>query len=326
VTTPASPAGLAVGTDAGVRTTVAVYRADGSLDFTITPFGDTYAGGARVARADVTGDGVPDIVVGSGGQMQTRVRIWNGATRQMIFDTVPFADFSGGVVVTAGDINKDGYADVAVGPDTGGGPRLQVWSGKTLAKLMPDFYGLPYPDFRGGLRLALGDVNKDGFSDLVVAPGEGGGPRITLYNGSTLGGGKNPSVIVNDFFVFDDTLRSGLSLAAGDVDGDGYADVVAGAGVGGGPRVRVVSGYALAQGSGVYSTADFMAQNQNDRSGVRVAVRNYDGDGRNDLVVGSGAGSEVRTFTGSGVLSSATPTPVSLYDAFPGVAGGVYVG
>jgi hypothetical protein len=171
-------------------------------------------------------------------------------------------------------------------------------------------------------------VNKDGFGDLVVAPGVGGGPRITLYNGSTLGAGKNPSLIANDFFIFDDSLRSGLSLAVGDVDGDGYADIVAGAGVGGGPRVRVVSGYALATGRGVYSLADFLAEDQNDRNGVRVAVRNFDGDAKADIVVGAGAGtgSEVRTFTGTSLLSSGTPNPVAMYDAFPGVLGGVYVG
>src|SRR5207244_3136847 len=72
--TTGKPVGLAVGSDAGVRATVAVYRTDGSLDFTIAPFGDDYAGGARVARADVTGDGTPDVVVGSGGGVRARGR------------------------------------------------------------------------------------------------------------------------------------------------------------------------------------------------------------------------------------------------------------
>ena len=319
--------GMVVGSETGVRATVAVYRTDGSLEFTIAPFGDNYAGGARVARADVTGDGTADIIVGSGGDIQARVRIWDGVSRQLIFDTTPFEDFTGGVVVTAADINGDGAADVAIGPDIGGGPRLQIWSGKTLTKLMPDFFGLPYPDFRGGLRLAAGDINKDGHADLVVAPGDGGGPRITLYDGNTLGPGKKPTTLVNDFFIFDSTLRTGFSLAVGDVDGDGKADLVAGVGRGGGPRVRVVSGAEISAGRTAEALADFMAGAADDRNGVRVAVRNYDGDAKADLVIGSGGLSTVKTFAARSIASAGTwPAAAQTFEAFPGIAGGVFVG
>jgi hypothetical protein len=324
--TTGKPVGLAVGSDAGVQTTVAVYRTDGSLDFTLTPFGDGYTGGARVARADVTGDGIPDVIVGSGGGIQARVRIWDGATHQLIFDSTPFEDFSGGVVVAAGDINGDGTADVAIAPDAGGGPRLQLLYGRTFTKMTPDFFGLPYPDFRGGLRLAVGDVNHDGFADVIVAPGEGGGPRITLYDGRTIGPGKNPAPLVNDFFIFDASLRTGFSLAAGDVNGDGYADIIAGVGQGGSPRVRVISGADLAAGRGTNSVTDFTAGANSDLSGVRVSVRDYDGDGQADVVVGSGAGSFVRTYTGRSLVGNPNPIPAESFEVFPGVPGGAYVG
>lgn len=321
-----TPAALAVGSDAGVQTTVTAYRSDGTIDFTITPFGDTYTGGARVARADVTGDGNPDVVVGSGGGIQARVRIWDGATRQLIFDAAPFEDFSGGLVIAAGDLNKDGRADVVIGPDFGGGPRLQAIDGKTLTKLRPDFFGLPYPEFRGGLRLTVGDVNRDGYQDVVVAPGFGGGPRITLYDGKTLGPGKNPATLVNDFFVFDAGLRTGFTLAAGDVDGDGYADIVAGVGAGGPPRVRVVSGADLAAGRGVRSVTEFDAGASTDWSGVRVSVRKYDADGQADVVVGSGAGTFVRTYRGLTLPGNGNPVAAEVFESFPGIPGGVYGG
>jgi hypothetical protein len=321
-----SPVGLVVGSDAGVRATVAAYRTDGTLEFTVVPFGDDYSGGARVARADVTGDGVPDVIVGSGGNIQARVRIWNGRTQQLIFDTTPFESFTGGVVLAAADINGDGAADVAIGPDVGGGPRLQIWSGKTLTKLMPDFFGLPYPDFRGGLRLSAGDVNRDGHADLMVAPGEGGGPRVTLYDGTTLAPGRRPATLVNDFFVFDEGLRTGFSLASGDVNGDGYADIVAGVGRGGAPRVRVISGADLAAGRNPAAIADFVAGSDADLSGVRVGVRNYDGDAKADVVAGYGAGTFVQTFTGRSLTSGSRPIPVGVFEVFPGIPGGVYVG
>jgi hypothetical protein len=319
--TASDPAALAAATDAGVTTQVTVYRSDGNEDFGITPFGPDYTGGARVIRADVTGDGTPDVIVATAGGVQARVRIWDGATRQLIFDDTPFGDFTGGLVVAAGDINGDGVADLAIGPDVGGGPRIQLWSGGDFKPLMPDFYGLPYPDFRGGLRLAIGDFNRDGFADLVVAPGEGGGPRLTVYDGKSMLGGK-PQLLVNDFYAFDGSLRTGLELSAGDVDGDGYADIVVGTGVGGGPRVRVISGADLAAGN-VRVEADFFAGDPADRGGARVGVVNWDHDKQADIVTGSGAGPRVAVYTGAG-LDTTTPKPAVEFDAF--ASGGVYVG
>ena len=185
---------------------------------------------------------------------------------------------------------------------------------------------MPYPDFRGGLRLAVADINRDGFADVVVAPGEGGGPRITVFDGASFVKGR-PRAMVNDFFVFDSSLRTGLYLAAGDIDGDGYADIVVGSGEGGGPRVRVIGGSSIAAGSPV-ATADFFAGNATDRGGVRVAAVSYDNDNKADLLVGAGPGSgaAASTYSGFAIGSSSAPAPAQWFDTFPGQMSGVFVG
>jgi hypothetical protein len=325
-TGPSTPAAVAVATDntPGAATTVAVFRSDGSPDFTITPFGDNYTNGARVARGDINGDGVPDIIVGSGGGIQARIRIWDGATRQMIFDTTPFDNFYGAVEVATGDFDRDGRADLVLAPGEGGGPRIQVWAGGSLTKMMPDFFGLPYPDFRGGIRVAAGDIDRDGVADLVVAPGGGGGPRLTVYNGATLPGGQ-PKTLVNDFFVFDESFRAGVFLAVGDVNGDGYADVVAGAGAGGAPRVRVLSGAALAAGRADVDLADFFAADPNQRAGARVSVTRLDSDARADLSVGT-AWAGVSEFYGADIQLDPDPTAARVFSAFGNFGDAVFVG
>jgi hypothetical protein len=316
--------GLIVGSDAGPVTTIVVYRPDGSVDFTLTPFGNNYTGGARVVHADVTGDGAKDYIIGSGGNLQARFRIWDGVSRKLILDSTPFEDFQGGLVLAAGDVNGDRIADLIIGPDVAGGPRIKILAGGSFGNVIPDFFGLPYPDFRGGLRLASADINRDGFADVVVAPGEGGGPRVTVYDGASVAGG-NPKLMVNDFFVFDSNLRSGLYLTAGDIDGDGFADVVAGSGEGGGPRVRVIGGASIASGSPV-ATADFFAGNTNDRGGVRVAAVSYDNDARADLLVGDGDGGAAAMYSGFAISSSSAPAPAQWFDTFPGATSGVFVG
>ena len=79
-----------------------------------------------------------------------------------------------------------------------------------------------------------------------------------------------------------------------DKDGDGYADVLYSTGNTGGPRVRVVSGYTLITNPGadvatLPAMADFFAWDSNDRSGLRLAARDLNGDGKAELIVASGA-------------------------------------
>src|SRR5207245_3358700 len=119
--------------------------------------------------------------------------------------------------------------------------RVLGYSGKD-GSLLANFYGIDDPDFRGGARPAVGDLNGDGRQDLVVAAGFGGGPRVAFYDGTTVTSKAGPAKLINDIFVFEDTLRNGVFVAAGDLNGDGFADLIVGGGPGGGPRVPALDG------------------------------------------------------------------------------------
>src|SRR5207244_13194712 len=91
------------------------------------------------------------------------------------------------------------------------------------------------PNFRGGARVATGDVTGDGVEDVVTVPGPGGGPVVRIWDGVT-------GAMVREFNAYDPAFRGGVTLALGDLTGDGRPDVVTGAGAGGGPHVRVFDG------------------------------------------------------------------------------------
>jgi len=91
------------------------------------------------------------------------------------------------------------------------------------------------PAFTGGVDVAVGDVNADGFADIVTGAGAGGGPNVRVFDGKT--GDERASIL-----AFGNGFTGGVSVAVGDVDGDGFADIVAAAGPGGGPNVRVFGG------------------------------------------------------------------------------------
>jgi hypothetical protein len=303
---------------------VTLYNPDATRRFVLDPFGD-FTGGVRTVAADFTGDGVADLVVGTGPGTATLVRVLDGQTQEELFAVAPFeATFTGGVYVAAGDLTGDGKADLVITPDEGGGPRVRAFDGDGFAQLA-DFFGIDDPNFRGGARAAVGDVNNDRAGDLVVAAGFQGGPRVAGFDGRSLGG--RPVRVFGDFFAFEQGLRNGVFVAVGDLDADGFAEVIAGGGPGGGPRVTAFSGKALL-GNAYTVATNFFGGDPGGRGGARVAVKDLDGDARADLVVGAGedAGSRVTAYPGKSLGPAGGAAGGPDFDAYPGFAGGVFVG
>ena len=298
----------------------------------------------RTTTADVDGDGVKDLVgvAGPGGYFKGTVISGADQKTVLVPPFFPFAgseDFGGGGFVAASDLDGDGRAELVVTPDDGGGPRVAVFSlGRDgMLRVRADFFGIDDPNYRGGARVSLGDVTRDGTADLAVAAGFLGGPRVALFDGKSLTGG-GPTRVVNDFFAFpgDDavTLRNGVFVALGDVDGDGAADFVFGGGPGGAPRVFAVSGgkvlklgVAAAQASPLANF--FVGGDAGDRGGVHVSASDVDGDGRADVLVGSGAGarSRARVYAGAQFAGPGEPAAYQDLDPYNAVLpAGVYVG
>ena len=315
---------VAVGDAAGSVAQLAS-PASGSTALTSDVFGPGFAGGVRVASADVTGDRVQDLVAGAGPGGGPRVRVFDGATGQAVRDFFAFeATFTGGVFVAAGDLDGDGMADVVVSPDVGGGPRVIVFSGRD-GSVLADFFGIDDPNFRGGARVAVGDVNGDGVTDIVVAAGTGGGPRVAVWDGRSFAPGGTPTRLFNDFFAFEPSLRDGAYVTAADFDGDGLAEVVAGGGPGGAPRVVVFAGDLLPADPNAAVVASFFAGDPAARDGVPVAARDVDGDGQVELLAAAGPGNPptVTAFR----LANGGGTPVTSFDVLdPSATGGVFVG
>jgi hypothetical protein len=316
---------LAAGAGPGGSADVTLYPPRGAAPVTLRPFAPAPPGGVRVAVADFNGDGTEDVVAGTGPGVAARVRILDGATGAELFALDAFEpSFLGGVYVAAGDLSGDGHPDLVVTPDEGGGPRVRVFSGRDYS-LVADFFAIDDPNFRGGARAGVGDLNGDGVGDLLVSAGFGGGPRVAGYDGRSVGG--SPVKLFADFFAFEDTLRNGVYLAVGDVTGDGFAELVVGGGPGGGPRVSAFDGRTLAGGGGAARTIDFFAGGVANRGGVRVALKNLDDDAHADLIAGagSGAGSRVTAYAGKG-LAAGTQDVLTDGEAFPGGGDGVFVG
>lgn len=174
------------------------------------------------------------------------------------------------------------------------------------------------PAFTGGVRVTAGDVNDDGYPDLIAAPGPGGGPRVHVLDGKT--GDQIPGPL-GSFWAFEASFTGGVEVAAADVDGDGVQDVIAAAGAGGGPRVRVFSG---ATGAALY---DFYAFEPDFTGGATVAAADFDGDGMAELVIGAGPGGGPRVRVFDPLTGDPGSGPLANFFAFDTpFTGGVSVG
>jgi hypothetical protein len=123
----------------------------------------------------------------------------------------------------------------AVGAGAGGLPQVNVYDPNGSGSY--SFLAFD-PRFSGGVSVAIGDVNGDGIADIIVGAGPGGGPIVAGYSGAN-------GALLGAFYAFDPGFRGGVSVAVGDVNGDGVPDIIVGAGPGGVPVVAVYSGADL---------------------------------------------------------------------------------
>jgi predicted outer membrane protein len=204
-----------------------------------------------------------------------------------------------------------------VGSAAGGAPTVRVFNAATravVADLSPFGGG-----FRGGVHVAVGDVNGDGVADVITAAGPGGGPHVKVYDGQSLLAG-NPSLVagpLGDFFAYDPRFGGGVSVAAADLDGDNVADIITAAGAGGGPHVQAFSGR---DGRRITS---FYAYDPRFTGGVNVTAGRVTGDLMQIVTgAGPGGGPHVKVFN----LSAGAANPAREFFAYAdGFTGGVFV-
>jgi thermitase len=255
-------------------------RVDAGAALAITRAYGLFSGGTRIALGDLTGDTGTEIVTGAGPGGGPHVRVLNASYADRGGFFAYDKGFSGGVDVAAGNLDGSGPAEIVTAPGAGGGPHVRTFtaSGAPISGFMA------YPGFFGGVSVTTGDIDGDGTAEIITGPGPGGGPHVKIFraDGTQIGGG---------FMAYAQSFHGGVDVAATDLDGDGKAEIITGAGAGGGPHVRIFR----ADGTPV---GGFMAYAQSFTGGVRVgayANRIVTGPGR-------GGGPHVRLFNANGGL------------------------
>ena len=291
------------------------------------------SGWSVAGAGDVNGDGYDDILIGAymnndGGADSGQTYLILGKATGWAMDTdlsnsdasfrgEDTEDNSGEAVAGAGDVNGDGYDDILIGAkgDSEGGTesgQTYLILGKTSGWAMDTDLSASDASFRGedendnsGCSVAgAGDVNGDGYDDILIGAqldddGGSNAGQTYLILGKDSGWAMDADLSISDASFWGESSYhlSGESVAgAGDVNGDGYDDILIGAsgcsdgGHAAGQTYLILgkaSGWAMDTDLSV-SDASFWGEDREDDSGVSVAgAEDVNGDGYDDILIGA---------------------------------------
>jgi len=179
----------------------------------------------------------------------------------------PYAKTYKGQINLAAKINQGYFSELVTGPMSGG-PQVRIF--QATGKLLGNFFAYD-KNSRGGVNVALGDVDNDSKDEIVTGPGAGQEPVVKIFSTS--------GVLKRSFLAYDKKFKGGVSVAIGDVNGDGQNEIVTAPGVGGGPQIKIFN----SRGEVISS---FFAFDKNYHGGIRITLSDINTDGQVEILTG----------------------------------------
>ena len=260
----------------------------------LTVAGDASFGTTVAGAGDVNGDGLADVIIGDGAGNAYVFQGNNSGLNASPATTISgLGAFGGGLSVAgAGDVNNDGFSDVLVNSVTTLGVNIYYGSSTGINLSSPISLPSPGSPYFGASVASVGDVNGDGFADVIVGDANG---DAYLYISSNAVFTTTPTAHLTGGTHF------GWSVAsAGDVNGDGYSDVIVGDGHG--------NAYVYLGSNSTFSTTAATTLTGAASFGNSVAsAGDVNGDGFADVIVGAQDGNAyVYNGSSSGIASVAS--------------------
>ena len=257
-----------------------------TVTVSVTIGADTQTFTNNIDMKVVVGDVMADpLLVGSvGGGADSVVTIINPMTNRQEHSFIAYSGYLGGVETAVADVTGDGNPDIVTAPAGSGAPsHITVRDGVTQG-VVASFYS--FPGFLGKITIGAGDVDDDGFADIVVGVAENGPSNIAIFSGAGIAQGKQ--IVMDSFYAFDPQYQGGVTLADGDLDGNGDKELVVASAFGTTPNVTTWQFKSHDEGFKLISS--YFAFDRAYMGGVSVACLDENHDGREDVVTGSKEG------------------------------------
>ena len=219
-------------------------------------------GGAMVVIDDFDADQALDVAYAINGDLV--LRYGSGFSKTIR----PFgSSYKGEMSLAIGNTDRDIGFELAIGRPGTDEVLLVEQDGAEIAR-----WHAYVPAFKGGVNVAIGDLDGDGLREVITGAGPSGGPHIRIFR-------TDGSLWSSGFFAFDTRERGGVFVSVGDVNGDGKDEIIAGSGVNTIPRVRIFD----AKGS---LLREFTLSQEVSTKGVRVSLSDINDDGVLEILAG----------------------------------------
>lgn len=224
------------------------------------PYWVKYNSGVNIATGDFNNDGESETVTGTGTGQVSEVRVFGENDNLNSRFYAYHKGFTGGVDVAAGDMEGDGIDEMITAPQAGESPLVRIFT--VQGNLLGEFYAYD-KGFKGGIRIASGDINGDGKDEIITAPNAGGGPWVRVFN---VFGNK-----LHEFSAYNPSFRGGVDVAVADTEGDISKEILAGPGKGGGPWLCIYKPDGT-------KLKEFLVYDSKFKGGIRVSGGNVKAD------------------------------------------------
>ncbi len=236
---------------------VRIFNKDGVILSEFMAYNAKFTGGVNLAIGDLDKDGKAEIITAplSNGGPHVRIFDWQGNLRQQFF---AYEDkFTGGVNLAIGDLDQDGQNEIVTAPAAKYKPEIKTWnfSAQKLSSFLA--YDAKMLD---GVKISVGDVNADAWSEIVTAPAVNQKMDVKLFSSKGRDKGQ--------FLAYNSQFKAGAELVVADLSGDTWPEILTLAHKGSAAVLKVYDHLGLEKDS-------FYLSNKDDKNGYQFAILTY---------------------------------------------------
>ena len=215
----------------GMASTIKAYsgRTLGQLA-NFTAYAKGFIGGVSLSAADLDGDGIAEILTGTGPGSAPHVKAFKPSGQIVASFYAYDPKFTRGVNLSVADLDGDGNREIVTYPNAGGGPNVKVFNGQGVKQASFFAYA---PNYTGGMSLTTGDTNGDGKAEIITVGGPGASSVLRVFDKA---GNKQKEWTPNNAF------SGATRVLVADLDGNGTGEIITAMGAPGGPMIKSFSG------------------------------------------------------------------------------------